>query len=116
MIRRKIDPIAGEAALRAGNPSNEQTALAVRFCLEELATRFPGGMVELRVPPYGATQVLAGSVHRRGTPPNVVEMEPQTFLDLCLGKSGFEELKNQGKIFASGVAVLDLARLFPLFN
>ncbi len=46
----------------------------------------------------------------------MVEMEPQTFLDLCLGKSGFEELKNQGKIFASGVAVLDLAELFPLFN
>ena len=116
MIRRKIDPVAGREALQAPVPGEEQLAMAVRFCLEELATRAPGGLVELRVPPFGATQLLAGGQHRRGTPPNVIETDPASFLKLCRGEETFEELLSQGKIIASGVAVLELAGLFPLFN
>ena len=38
----------------------------------------PGNSVELRIPPYAAIQCVSGSVHRRGTPPNVAEMSGHT--------------------------------------
>ena len=47
--------------------------------IEDLA---PGRSVELRIPSYAAIQCVAGSTHRRGTPPNVVEMDAQTLLKL----------------------------------
>ena len=42
----------------------------------------PGNSVELRIPPYAAIQCVSGSVHRRGTPPNVVEMSGKTLIEL----------------------------------
>ena len=42
----------------------------------------PGKSVELRIPNYGAIQCVSGSVHRRGTPSNVVEMSAQTLINL----------------------------------
>lgn len=42
----------------------------------------PGNSVELRIPPYAAIQCVSGSVHRRGTPPNVVEMSGHTLIEL----------------------------------
>ena len=44
-------------------------ATFVRFTLEELATLAPGNSVEVRVPPLGVTQCIAGPRHTRGTPP-----------------------------------------------
>ena len=38
----------------------------------------PGKLVELRIPPYAAIQCVEGGNHRRGTPPNVVEMAGET--------------------------------------
>jgi hypothetical protein len=43
----------------------------------------PGKSVELRIPNYGAIQCVSGSVHRRGTPSNVVEMSAQTLINLA---------------------------------
>ena len=48
-------------------------ATFVRFTLEELASLAPGNSVEVRVPPLGVTQCVAGPRHTRGTPPSVVE-------------------------------------------
>ena len=45
---------------------------AVRFTLEELGSLHPGRSVEVRVPPAGAVQILPGTTHRRGTPPEAV--------------------------------------------
>ncbi|MFC2683865.1 MAG: sterol carrier family protein, partial [Rothia mucilaginosa] len=42
-------------------------ATFVRFTLEELATLAPGNSVEVRVPPLGVTQCVAGPRHTRGT-------------------------------------------------
>ena len=53
---------------------------AVRFLLEELAAQAPGRSVEVRVPPYGAVQCVEGPRHTRGTPPNVVEIDPMTWV------------------------------------
>lgn len=116
MARRKIDPVQGLAALRETERSADSLAMAVRFCLEEITQRAPGRAVEIRVPPFGAAQCLGGANHRRGTPPNVFEISPEDFLNLCLGVVSFSELESAGKISTSGVLILELKQQFPLFN
>ena len=116
-MRRKIAKPDGQEAISAylsDAASNEQIATAVRFLLEELGTNHPGSSVEVRIPPYGAVQCIEGPTHTRGTPANVVEMDPASWLALALGKSSFEELASSGKLTASG-SRSDLAGLFPIF-
>ena len=62
----------------------------------------PGKSVELRIPNYSAIQCVSGSVHRRGTPSNVVEMSAQTLINLSENPSKWEELCSIGMISASG--------------
>lgn len=114
----KVDPEAGRAALKCWNhdPASLTPAelmLAARYTLGEFATGLPGRSVEVRVPPAGAVQVLGGRAHRRGTPPAVVEMMPDTWLALCSGKLTWEDAENQGLLDASGERA-DLGGYFPL--
>jgi hypothetical protein len=51
----------------------------------------PGNSVELRIPPYAAIQCVSGSVHRRGTPSNVVEMSGHTLIKLVENPTYWEE-------------------------
>jgi hypothetical protein len=116
-MRRKIamaDGLKAIAAYLSGTASEGAVATAVRFLLEELGTIHPGNAVEVRVPPFGAVQCIEGPTHTRGTPANVVEMDPTSWIDLALGKSSFEELAVTGKLTASG-SRSDLAGLFPIF-
>ena len=76
--------------------------------IEELA---PGRSVELRIPPYAAIQCVEGSNHRRGTPPNVVEMSAQTLLELSKSPQNWDKLCSEGAISASGTNS-DLSELF----
>ena len=62
----------------------------------------PGKSVELRIPPYAAIQCVAGITHRRGTPPNVVEMSAQTLIKLLENPSQWHEFCDSGLISASG--------------
>jgi hypothetical protein len=62
----------------------------------------PGKSVELRIPSYSAIQCVSGSVHRRGTPSNVVEMSAQTLINLVENPHKWEELCSVGMILASG--------------
>ena len=62
----------------------------------------PGKSVELRIPNYIAIQCISGSVHRRGTPSNVVEMSGQTLINLAENPYKWEELCSIGMISASG--------------
>ena len=62
----------------------------------------PGNSVELRIPPYSAIQCVSGSVHRRGTPPNVVEMSAQTLIKIIENPNLWEQLCLIGMISASG--------------
>ena len=71
----------------------------------------PGKSVELRIPNYSAIQCVSGSVHRRGTPPNVVEMSAQTLINLAENPYQWEELCSIGMISASG-ANSNLMELF----
>ena len=62
----------------------------------------PGKSVELRIPNYIAIQCVSGSVHRRGTPSNVVEMSARTLINLAENPYKWEELCSIGMISASG--------------
>jgi len=76
--------------------------------IEEIA---PGRSVELRIPPYAAIQCVEGGNHRRGTPPNVVEMDAQTLLKLSKSPQSWDQLCSEGSISASGTNS-NLAELF----
>jgi hypothetical protein len=71
----------------------------------------PGKAVELRVPPYGAIQCGEGLVHRRGTPPNQVEMNADILIHLVINPEAWSGLIGQGQIRASGLAS-DLSKIF----
>ena len=86
---------------------------AVRFTLEELADVAPGSAVEVRVPPDGAVQAVEGPRHTRGTPPNVVETDPTTWLELVTGVLTWQDAVGAGRVRASGERA-DLSALLPL--
>ncbi|MCH9815548.1 MAG: hypothetical protein K0U64_03720 [Actinomycetia bacterium] len=75
---------------------------AVRELLIALARAAPGRSVELRVPPYGATQLIQGPRHRRGTPSATVELDATTLISLCLGELAWGDAVAQGRVWASG--------------
>jgi hypothetical protein len=91
-----------------------ELALAVRFGLQLLREIAPGKSVEVRVPPFGAVQVIEGPQHTRGTPPAVVEMSPEVWLDLITGIGDFSSSLTGGKILASGLRT-DLQGFLPLW-
>ena len=74
----------------------------VREILSVILQIAPGKSVELRIPPYAAIQCVAGVAHRRGTPPNVVEMNAETLKLLVKKPSLWTDLCKQGLISASG--------------
>ena len=71
----------------------------------------PGRSVELRIPPFAAIQCVGGSTHRRGTPPNVVEMSAETLLNLLDNPVKWQQYCDLGSISASGTNS-NLADLF----
>jgi hypothetical protein len=114
--RRRTDPAAGRAAVAAwlrGEATRQETTTAVRFTLEELASVAPGNAVEVRVPPAGAVQAVAGPRHTRGTPPNVVETDADTWLRLATGRAAWTDAVAAGRVRASGERS-DLSGLLPL--
>ena len=78
--------------------------IQVRLILDLIKSISPGKSVELRVPPYGAIQCVAGGNHRRGTPPNTVEMSGETLIKLINQPDSWSRLCLQGKIQASGIS------------
>lgn len=116
--RRRVDPGQGRRAvqewLRDGAAAPRATlAIAVRWSLEELSARAPGNSVEVRVPPFGVTQCLAGPRHTRGTPPNVVETDAECWLRLVTGQASWDGEVAAGRVRASGQRAV-LTGLLPL--
>jgi hypothetical protein len=102
------------AALDAGRtPERGILRDAVRALLAELARRAPGRSVEVRVPPYGAVQCGEGPRHTRGTPPNIVETDPVTWVMLATGRLGWSEAVAEGRVQASGNRA-DISPYIPL--
>ncbi len=90
-------------------------ALASRALCEWYGGQRGGRTVELRVPPYAAVQLAAsgeaGSTHTRGTPPNVVETDPETLLRLASGSVAWDDAVRSRKVRLSGVHA-DVSDLF----
>lgn len=110
----------GRSALRAWTVSEDRSAVdratlatAVRHTVEELGERAPGRSVEVRVPPFAAVQCVAGPVHTRGTPPAVVETDPQTWLALAVGDLAWSDGVDEGRVRVSGQRT-DLSAHLPL--
>ena len=85
----------------------------VKETLALLVERAPGRAIEVRIPPYAAVQCGEGPTHTRGTPPNVIEMDSDTWLALARGQESWSEALHAGRIQASG-ARADLSALLPL--
>jgi len=118
VARKRIGLEEGLAAYTAalGAPESAPRAIvatAVRWTLQLLEDRAPGRTVEVRVPPHGAVQVVEGPRHTRGTPPNVIEMNAQTWLALAAGRLEWAAAVGSGAVSASGSRA-DLAGLLPL--
>ena len=86
---------------------------AVKESLALLTERAPGRAIEVRIPPYAAVQCGDGPTHTRGTPPNVIEMNAETWLALASGERSWADAMSAGLINASGVRA-DLTELLPL--
>ncbi|MFF2634320.1 sterol carrier family protein [Microbacterium sp. NPDC058021] len=116
-MARKITTDEGRAALaavaQAATPARTDNATAVRYLLQLLAEKAPGNTVEVRVPPFGAVQVLEGPRHTRGTPPNVIETDPATWIALATGAEAWADAAAAGRIHASGTRA-DLSAVLPL--
>ena len=90
----------------------QQTVLA---SLDELVRIAPGRSVEVRIPPFGAVQAVAGGAHRRGTPRAVVETDPVTWLRLVIGHITWAEATASGAVHASGERS-DLSQYLPFIT
>ncbi len=97
-------------------PDREGLATAVRLTARTLAAVAPGRSVEVRIPPFAAVQCISGPRHTRGTPPNVVETDPRTWLLLATGMLSFAEAKSTGALSLSGSRAGEIEHCLPLFD
>ncbi|WP_040833209.1 sterol carrier family protein [Nocardia brevicatena] len=95
-------------------PPRNRLAAAVRATARALAAAAPGHSVEVRIPPFVAVQCVEGPRHTRGTPPNVVETDPRTWLLLATGLRDYADARDSGALHASGQRAPDIARWLPL--
>ena len=126
MQRRRVDAqelrgaLAAVAAWLDGDtaaPTRDELARAVRLSLRALAQAAPGATVEVRVPPFAAVQCVTGPRHTRGhtrgTPPNVVETDPRTWLELATARLTWPTALANARIAASGPRA-DISPWLPL--
>ncbi len=115
-MARRIDTADGRAAIEAARgkaPARADLATATRYLLQLLEERAPGRTVEVRVPPFGAVQVIQGPRHTRGTPPNVIETDTATWIALALGELAWADAVAAGRVSVSGTRA-DIGALLPL--
>ncbi|AVZ73929.1 hypothetical protein SLUN_18905 [Streptomyces lunaelactis] len=90
-------------------------AACTRLLADALAVKAPGASTEVRVPPFAVVQCVEGPRHTRGTPPNVVETDPLTWIRLATGRTGWAEALETAKVSASGERA-DLSGLLPILG
>ena len=104
---------AALARVRGEAPDGADLRLLTKHFLAVLEERAPGHSVEVRVPPYAAVQVIPGVRHTRGTPPAVVETDPETWIALATGALTWPDAELSGRVSASGERA-DLTSYLPL--
>ncbi len=121
LVTRAVELVVHTDDLNAAVPGLEvpydRQALAIcaRLLADALAVKAPGGSTEVRIPPYAVVQCVEGPRHTRGTPPNVVETDPLTWVRLATGRVRWPEAVEQAKVSASGERA-DLSGLLPLMS
>ncbi|WP_257161833.1 sterol carrier family protein [Corynebacterium cystitidis] len=95
-------------------PARSALAEAVRRTARALAAELPGHTVEVRIPPFVAVQCVEGPKHTRGTPPNVVETDPITWLHLATGISTLDDEITAGNVDASGSRATEIVAGLPV--
>ncbi|MFE9727520.1 sterol carrier family protein [Streptomyces sp. NPDC005794] len=108
------DDLNRAAGLSVGY-DRQALAACTRLLADALADKAPGGSVEVRVPPFAVVQCIGGPKHTRGTPPNVVETDPLTWIRLATGRTRWAEALDAAQVTASGERA-DLAPLLPLMG
>lgn len=124
--QKSVDPAVMRAAVvtvaswlrdpDAAEPARREIADAVRMTARTLAQLAPGGSVEVRVPPFVAVQCIEGLRHTRGTPPNVVETDPRTWLLLATGQLDLGGALADGRVSASGSRAGEIVHWLPLLR
>ena len=122
--RQNADPAKTRDAVRAvegwlrddtqPSPSRAELAAAVRLTARALAAEAPGASVEVRIPPFVAVQCISGPRHTRGTPPNVVEADPRTWLLLATGLLQVADATATGALRLSGPRAGEVAAWLPV--
>ncbi|MFB7877710.1 sterol carrier family protein [Nocardia sp. NPDC056064] len=122
--RNVVDPAQVRAAVlavqgwlrddEATAPGRAELGAAVKGTARALAGSAPGHSVEVRVPPFVAVQCIEGPRHTRGTPPNVVETDPRTWLLLATGLLDFDTAVDSGALSVSGLRAREIAGWLPI--
>ena len=108
--------LSAVSAWQSGAPNRGQLAVATRYTLELLEQKAPGHSVEVRVPPFVAVQVIDGPRHTRGTPPNVIETDADTWLALATGTLTWDDAVAAARVSASGDRCNHIAQYLPLIT
>ncbi|MFI7388339.1 sterol carrier family protein [Streptomyces sp. NPDC049813] len=90
-------------------------AACTRLLADALAVKAPGASTEVRVPPFAVVQCVEGPRHTRGTPPNVVETDPLTWIRLATGRTRWERAVDDASVRASGERA-DLSAVLPIMG
>ncbi|WP_328537950.1 maleylpyruvate isomerase family mycothiol-dependent enzyme [Streptomyces sp. NBC_00344] len=90
-------------------------AACTRLLADALAVKAPGASTEVRIPPYAVVQCIEGPRHTRGTPPNVVETDPLTWIRLATGRTRWSAAVEDAQVAASGERA-DLSDLLPVMG
>ncbi|WP_328748569.1 maleylpyruvate isomerase family mycothiol-dependent enzyme [Streptomyces sp. NBC_00285] len=121
LVTRTVELVVHTDDLNAAVPGldvpHDRQALAActRLLADTLASKAPGGSTEVRIPPYAVVQCVEGPKHTRGTPPNVVETDPLTWIRLATGRRTWQGALDEAEVSASGERA-DLGGLLPLMS
>ncbi|MGW8061986.1 sterol carrier family protein [Streptomyces ziwulingensis] len=121
VVTRTVEMVVHTDDLNAAVPGldvpydRQALAAATRLLADALAARAPGGSTEVRIPPYAVVQCVEGLRHTRGTPPNVVETDPLTWVRLATGRLAWKDAVDEARVSASGERA-DLGELLPLLR
>ncbi|MFF8031249.1 MULTISPECIES: sterol carrier family protein [unclassified Streptomyces] len=121
VVTRTVELVVHTDDLNAAVPGldvpydRQALAACTRLLADALAARAPGGSTEVRIPPYAVVQCVEGPRHTRGTPPNVVETDPLTWIRLATGRVSWQDAVADAKVSAGGGRA-DLGPYLPLLR
>lgn len=121
LVTRTVELVVHTDDLNAAVPGldvpldRQALAACTRLLADAVAAKAPGASTEVRVPPFAVVQCVEGPRHTRGTPPNVVETDPLTWIRLATGRLSWQDARHGALVSASGERA-DLGGLLPLMS